>query len=70
MRLLSVRTVEKGVSTEAVLAVSLRVHVLPGRRVGAVGVPGVVVGPVQDPDGDHQDDAHQDHDHHQAAGQH
>ena len=65
----TVVAVQHGVQTDTVLLVSLTVNPLPGWRVRAVGVPGVVVGPVEDPHCDHQDDAHQHHDHHQAAAQ-
>ena len=67
---LSVRAVQESVHTDTVLVEALRVHVLPGWGVGAVGIPGVAVDPVEDPDGDYQDDAHQHHQHHQAATQH
>ena len=51
------------------MAVSLRVQVVRGGGVGAVGVPGARSRPVQEPDGDDEDEADEDNSQHQAAAE-
>ena len=57
-------------SVQSVLTVTLSLHTLTGRAVGAVGLPGPDIGSVEDPHGDDEDDADQHHGHHHAAAQH